>query len=891
MRKIFYKAFVCVISFFTISQLAAQSPEIEGYKFSNDTLTFVFKPSVYKVKPTQVVVTGAFRGWSQDMQDEGWKLQIQADGNWVKKIFNPKFSVIPVSCPFKFRIDNGRWLDPPAEAKNSEGGNLIFMKGYKPATLKAEIQRSKTIWAWVSGHGITRPLDKNLYKLSSADGKIIPIASVFPNDSSKTLITPAEELDIRRVYYLEIPSMGLKTHCSFDGWMRDLYSPKELGANIAADEKTTAFRVFAPRALKVILYLYNQHTDSIPNQIVELEKDKDGVWEKILPGNLKGTWYDYTFHGFPDPGNCFFETHPFHIGDPYARVVEESYGKCRVWPKTKPASPLKSGIPKLKDLISYEVHVEDFTNMLPVPSHLKGTIPAMTISGLKNSKGEKIGFDHLTSLGINAVHLMPMQEFIHYPDEEWRKAFEKDPYMKEQGINLTDYNWGYMTSHSFTIESRYRDRKSEAGAQREQFRDLVQAFHNKGIAVIVDFVFNHTVNSMPERGFMAPFQAIDQQYYYRNKDLKLIGEYGNETKSENRPMVQRWILDQFKHFIEEFGVDGFRIDLAGQTDQQTLKMIRKALGPDIIIYGEPWIDSNDPEYEANPDWDWYKHDSPICYFNDDARNAFKGPVSNPEDKLKDRGYAGGNVEERANAIKGLTATFPDEKTPLSAINYLDIHDNWALADQFATKNWDGRFGVDEKAFKLAATLLFTSAGPLVLHGGTEFMRSKGLAPLQEIVKHTAKSGPLYYHGKRDTYNLRNANLFLWENVGKTRNDNSPCDYKGMLAFWKGLIALRNSRYGEAFRQSEELKADHYKTIEPDNKALLGYLVDGKILVLLNVGDKRDVFKQVDVPAGNWILVGTSQAVDVRGVRGQGLKGGAKLDLVVPAQELFIWVRE
>jgi pullulanase/glycogen debranching enzyme len=876
----------------TISVFAQNADYQKGYALRNDSVTFLFDESLFHVNPQRVVVTGAFRGWDQNMDDARWQLKKQEGKIWSLKIFNGKYAVLPVSCPFKFRTDIGRWHEPPANAPNAEGGNFIFMKGFRAPFIRAELQRSKTIWAWVGGHGVSRPLDKNLYRLTDANGSVIPIASVLPNDSSKTLITPGRELDIRRVYYLEIPSLGLKAHCSFDGWMRDLYSDKELGANVSENGQSTTFRLFAPRALKVILYLYRNQNDTIPYEIKELEKDKDAVWEASLPGDLHGVWYDFTVHGHPDPGNNFFETHPFHISDPYARVVEESYGKSRVWKKTKPASPLAKGRPALKDLISYEVHIEDFTNQLPVPANLKGTIPAMTIPGLKNSKGQKIGFDHLLDLGINTVHLMPMQEFVHYPDYEWKAAFKNDAYMKEQGISERDYNWGYMTSHSFTIESRYRERKSEPGAQREQFRDLVQAFHSRNIAVIVDFVFNHTCSSMPERGFMMPFQAIDQQYYYRNKDLKLIGEYGNETKSENRPMVQRWILDQCRHFIEEFGVDGFRIDLAGQTDQQTLKMLRRELGPDVIIYGEPWIASNDPDYEANPDWDWYKADSPICYFNDDARNAFKGPVSNPENKATDRGFAGGNLSERENAKRGLTSTFPDEKSPLSGIKYLDIHDNWALADQFAEKNWDGRFGVDERAFKLAATLLFTSTGPLVLHGGTEFMRSKGLAPLMEVVKQTARSGPMHYHGKRDTYNLRNCNLFLWENIGKTKSDKgSHCDYKGMLAFWKGLIELRNSEIGKVFRTEEKLPKHYYQFFEEENQGLLGYLVDGKVLVLLNVSEKPDAFIHVPVPAGKWKLVGNSRAVSKEGVRGQGLTGGKQQDLKIGAKDLMIWVKE
>jgi pullulanase/glycogen debranching enzyme len=879
-----------ILPFFLQAQQFSETEQAQGYAQRKDSVYFIFKQELYRLSPKRVLVTGAFRGWTQDLKENAWDLKKAGSGLWLLGFENFQFRKIAPASPFKFRTDEGNWMTPPSESPNIEAGNLIFMKGIQPPVLKAEIQRSKTIWAQVKG--TTRPLDRKMWKLSDAFGNEIPIASVLPNDSSHSLITPAIELDIRRVYYLEIPSLGLRSHCSFDGWMRDLYSDKELGANVDTAKNATSFRVFAPRALKMIVYLYKQANDSAPYEMHDMEKDKDGVWEKVVPGDLHGTWYDFTVHGHPEPGNFFFETHPFHISDPYARVVEESDGKARVWHKTKAAKPLAKGRPAMKDLISYEVHVEDFTNRLPVSTDLKGSIPAMIQSGLKNKQGQKIGFDHLSSLGINAVHLMPMQEYFHYPDAEWQVAFKNDPWMKEQGIDSHDYNWGYMTSHAFSIESKYRKKGTEAGAQRDQFRNLVQAFHDKGIAVIVDFVFNHTLSSKPERDYLFHFDALDRQYYYRTKDLKLIGEYGNETKSENRPMVQRWILDQFRHFINEFGVDGFRIDLAGQTDQQTLKMLREELGPDVIIYGEPWIASNDPDYESNPDWDWYKQDAPICYFDDDARNAFKGPVSNPENKKTDRGFAGGNPAERENAMRALRSGFPDEKTPLSGIKYLDIHDNWALADQFALNNWNGLNGVDEDAFKIAATLLFTTSGPVVLHGGTEFMRSKGLAKLKEIEKQTAISGPMQYHGKRDTYNMRTANEFVWENVGlKKGQANSKCDFDGMLDFWKGMIALRNSAAGSVFRIADKLPENHYRFFTPPDPFLLGYLVGDKVLVLLNSGEINGRFTGIEIPKGKWKLVAEKQKVKLSGIKGKNLAGGLLPEIEVPHQGLGIWIKE
>jgi pullulanase/glycogen debranching enzyme len=202
-----------------------------------------------------------------------------------------------------------------------------------------------------------------------------------------------------------------------------------------------------------------------------------------------------------------------------------------VTPKTVSASPLTNGRPRSEQVMAYEVHVQDFTDLLPVSNDLKGTIAGMGITGLTNSKGYAIGYDHLVNLGINTVHLMPVQEMLNWPKDEWKKAFSKDKYMIEQGIANETYDWGYRTSHSFAIESRYRQKGTLPGDERKQFRDVVQKFHDKNIAVIVDFVFNHTAENMDGRNYLYHFNAFDKQYYYRTKNLEHIGEYGNETKS------------------------------------------------------------------------------------------------------------------------------------------------------------------------------------------------------------------------------------------------------------------------------------------------------------------------------------------------------------------------
>ena len=764
--------------------------------------------------------------------------------------------------------------------------------GQEEAHLRAEIRGPRAVWAILTGDA-ARPVDPSAYRLVDARGGEVAVAAVLPNTARETLVVPAGDLDVRRVYYLEIPDLNLRARCRFDGWFRTLYSDKELGANVSDDGGQTAFRLFVPRADAVRLYLYEAAAAPPEDAatVLAMTRDAAGVWEAVVAGDLHGTYYDFTIHGPDDPGNFFYETHPVHVSDPYARVNVEAQGKSRVWRRTRPATPLAGGRPPMEDVIAYEVHVQDFTDLLPVSDDLKGTIPAMAAPGLRNSRGEPIGFDYLVDLGVNVVHLMPVQEFLHYPDDEWQAAFGDDPYMQEQGIDRENYQWGYRTTHAFAIETRFRRRGTEHGAQREQFRDLVQAFHDRGIAVIIDIVPNHTGENMDGRHFLFNFNAIDKPYYYRTDEAaELIGPYGNEVKTEDRPMVQRWVIDQCKFLIDEFGLDGFRIDLAGQIDEQTLIRLRRELGDDVIIYGEPWIDVSDPYVLANPDWDWYKADSPITFFQDDARNAFKGSPFVLEDKKRDRGYAGGNASERSAVMRALTNDYPQEAaSPNQGINYLDIHDNWALADRFATTDWDGRQGVDEGPYKVAAGLLFTSLGPLVLHGGSEMLRSKGITPLDEFERETA-SGPIHFKGRDDTYNQRRPNQFVWENVGKT---DGPDDIANMIAYWKGLIAFRLSDDGAVFRLGDVPPSDYYQWILPADEHLLGYLVDERVLVLVNVGAAEQSFASVTLPAGRWRLIANAEAVDhVGGVSGADatLQGGTHT-LSVPATSLKMWVRE
>ena len=750
-------------------------------------------------------------------------------------------------------------------------------------------------YVWMHSRQMERSLSPGDYRILDPNGNVIHVEAVIPISDDELMLMPKGGIDLRRIYHLELRKQGLKVWCSFDGWFRELYSHKKLGANISENGDYTTFRIFSPRAHLVKLYLYDRVRGGNPFRSIDMKKDAQGVWEAEVSKNLKGVWYDFTVHGPVEPGNHFYESHKAHISDPYARVNDDAWGRSCVWPATDPAAPLPKGPPKMEDVIAYEVHVQDFTDMLPVAPNDKGCFTAFYQGGLKNKLGQAIGFDYLLDLGINVVHLLPVQEYLHYPDHDWKRAFAQNDFMQEMGIANENYQWGYRTSHPFAVEGKYRRRGTLPGAERDQFRDLVQAFHENDIAVIIDIVPNHTAEDINKaKPYFLHWNVLDKHYYYRlDHQFGHIGAFGNEVKSEERPMVQRWLIDQCLHWIEEFGVDGFRIDLAGQIDRQSLVKLKAALPEDIILYGEPWISSNDPAFEANPQWDWYKPNAPITFFQDAARDAYAGSPFN----AKDRGYAGGDFEKRDRVKSALSARFEEDRNPCSGISYIDIHDNWALADRFALQDRDGRQGVDEDRYKIAALLLYTSMGPIVTHGGVEMMRSKGLAPLKAREERLLDGTKISFKGREDSYNLRAPNRFIWDNVGRTLKQDSPCGYRSMHAFWRGLNRFRLSEHGKVFRQAEAQPKGYYHWIDTENPYQLGYVVREKVLVLVNVGSELHSWPEFVFPPGQWKLIGSPAGVDhVKGIKIADRKlmrvsGGERREVSIQGPGFLMWVRE
>jgi hypothetical protein len=235
-------------------------------------------------------------------------------------------------------------------------------------------------------------------------------------------------------------------------------------------------------------------------------------------------------------------------------------------------------------------------------------------------------------------------------------------------------------------------------------------------------------------------------------------------------------------------------------------------------------------------------------------------------------------------MAALANDYAEEPLTTNGISYVDIHDNWALADRYALKDHNGLEGVDLAAVRIAAGLLLTSVGPVVIHGGTEMLRSKGLAPLGEREVELL-GGVVRFKGRDDTYNLRAPNRFVWNDLAAGSTQAAMRDY------WKGLLSLRGSEHGAVFRVAE-VPEGHYRWITPEDGRLLGYVVGGRVLVLANARPQDGLFR-FDLPPGEWRQVGGRERVDlVAGVEGPWARlAGGPQQITAPAGSFLIWVRD
>ncbi len=652
------------------------------------------------------------------------------------------------------------------------------------------------------------------------------------------------KFDLTKTYILQIYGFK-KISLQPDLVLESFYSDKSLGCLLESGQ--TVFRLFVPRASEVRLVLFRKFDDQ-DGETVPMERDEDGVWEVSIPGKLLSRYYGYRVSG-PKHETEMFDPSVV-IADPYSKAVVS---------RNHYLHPSKSVIlnssdfdwegdvwlcPKLEDLIIYELHVRDMTAhpSSGVDPEKRGTYFGL-VQTLKNG-----GLDYIRSLGVNAVELLPVQEFanieIDYKNPALPVFNTWNPYERN--------HWGYMTSCFFAPESYYAvDGTVEKGQYNgadgrvvSEFKELVKAFHRAGIAVIMDVVYNHV-----SQYDLNPLKYIDKKYYFRLNDdqsFQSLSYCGNDLRTE-RPMTRRLIIDSVRTWMEEYHIDGFRFDLAAMIDEQTIDGITemaRRVNPDAILIAEPWGgEKYDPHFFSTEGW---------AAWNDWFRNGIKGehPRNRP-------GFVFGQNQDK-NFIefvqKLICGTLAEQGGHFvqsgHSVNYLECHDNCTLGDfvRFALgdvseesviKNLDKHIRLTEKQLKinrLAALILLTSQGAVMIHEGQEFARSKVVA------KSAVPDAPA---GKIDCNSYNKDNETNWIDYSHRDLNSALVDY------YRGLIALRKAH--PEFRKAKR-KDIHF--IQSDSESAFGFLIDlylskenYPVLVLLNSHPEKDA--EFVLPEGKW----------------------------------------
>lgn len=770
-----------------IKEISRISPVIWStgscYYFDGADVVFVLYPAGYRdyffLPDAEIYVAGTFNGWAPGQRPE-WKLSFHSFGRfraWAGRV--PKsafFAGGKTEEQFKFITSDGKWIEPPAGAFNLTDDG----KGNRNLLL------SSAMTGW------------NAFRL------VCEKAADFEQTDELVWTDPKNlhSVPVRTGYFLSL-----------------LYSPVPLGTTVARDGKTTAFRLFAPRAAQVSVFV--RSGDGVPAVSAEMEQTVDGVWQVELPGNLHGRHYDLFVSGRNlDNTTAFDPARP--ILDPYAKACVSREGPGIVIDENRFGYPKKKFTPpNLADLVISEVHLRDLVARVPKFRALKRPLGFRDLAEWVRSDD-----CYLKQLGVNAVELQPIQQF--------------------DSAKAEDYHWGYMTTNWFSPASAYASDPANA-SQLEEFRDLVAAFHEEGFAVILDVVYNHV--GEPNHLF-----RIDKNYYF---NLDYHGNFtnwsgcGNDFRAD-RPMSKRLVIDSLLWFIERYGVDGFRFDLAELIGEPALRAIADAVcsrNPDCILIAEPW-----------------------SFRGHIAARLRKTRYSSWNDGYRD--YAAKYVHNCVN-LDGLRyflsgspeyfATFPSQ-----TINYTESHDDRCWLDKITecgNGNAVNPTPRDRRRTHLMFAFLLSSLGTPMLAEGQDFLRTK--------------------HGKNNTYLDGEENALDYARRKR---------FAGTHEFVRRWIRFRLSPQGVLFRRRENVSKGFFR-FYPDqtNTATVVFYNDnfalGRLQYILTLNPRVES-AYVQVPEARFSgfrRIATTEAFDLDGVPAETGAGFSNGMLVLPPLSCSLWI--
>ena len=603
----------------------------------------------------------------------------------------------------------------------------------------------------------------------------------------------------------------------------EVYEGNDLGA--VYTPKMTRFKVWAPEAEAVKLNLYKEGEGDNLIERCTMKKSRNGIFTFERQGDCNGIYYTYTVVNHGDEQEAV---------DPYTKAagVNGRRGMVINLEKTNPQGfelDEYRNPEHITDAIIYEGSVRDFTMDESGGVFHSGKFLGLTEANTTNHFGEATALDYISDLGITHVQILPAFDF-ETVDEKNQKA---------------QYNWGYDPDNYNVPEGSYAVNPYDGAVRIQEMKQMVLALHSRGIGVIMDVVFNHTY-----RRDDSNLQKIVPGYYYRSDETGYTNGSGcgNEVASD-RPMVQKLIVDSLIYWAKEYHIDGFRFDLMGVLDIDTMNVIAerlKEIRPDIYLYGEGWNGGPSSLAEEKRAFKASAKKMPgIGMFNDDIRDTIKGSVFY-DDHL---GFVNGGTHLE-NALRyGITGAVahpqvdydaygskPWAEEPGQSINYVSCHDNYTLWDKLSVSCPEASEEKKKAMNRLCAAIVFTSQGVPFIQAGEEFLRSK---PMPE------KKG-----FAENSYNMPDAvNSIKWDNIH---------EYPDMIAYYKGLMALRKAH--PVFRMQSEAEMTQnlcFLSDTPEN--VVAYLLKGKgaddtpenILVIFNGNDEEILY---NLPEGKWKIL-------------------------------------
>ena len=580
----------------------------------------------------------------------------------------------------------------------------------------------------------------------------------------------------------------------------------------------TVFTLNSPD--KPTLRLYDNGTDGKAIKAIRMKKAEDGMWRAEVKGDISGKFYTFDTGNGECPG-LFAKA--VGVNGNRAAVVNMRSTDPDGWAQDK-RPPLKSPC----DLIIYELHHRDFSIDPSSGLQHKGKFLALT---------EPKATEYLESLGVNAIHILPSFDYAS---------------VDETRLDTPQYNWGYDPKNYNVPEGSYSTDPYLPTTRIKEFKQMVQALHKAGIRVILDVVYNHTFDIKNSN-----FQRINPDYFYRKT---ADGKYsdgsgcGNETASE-KPLMREYMIESAKYWAEEYHIDGFRFDLMGVHDIETMNLIRKELNkidPSIYIYGEGWsagscaYPTEKLAMKANT-----RQLNGIGAFCDDMRDALRGPfsdnhkggflagVENLEESIK-FGIVGAISHPQIDMAKVNYSKEPWTNSPAQMISYVSCHDDMCLTDRLRSSipgiNEDELIRLD----LLAQTAVLTSQGVPFILCGEEMLRDK--------------------KGVHNSYKSPDSiNRLDWNNLKK---------YPEVFSYYSGLIALRKAH--PAFRMGDaDMVRRHLEFLDAPKGVVAFRLKDNAggdswkdITVILNSNKKVE---EISVPEGEYTAVVKDGKVDSRGL--------------------------